>query len=128
MEKKKSFLQIYLWITLFFGFLGLLDNTLNFFNLNHIFSTFVVIVAFSFFIFNIVALIIFFRSPLKKIYFVLPIYHLLTYIFFVGLGIYLLVSNLTLGWITLTLIITGIITSIFEIVFSIYLLKKPLNF
>ena len=73
---------------------------------------------------KVVALIIIFLSRFEKVFLVFPIYHLITYIFFVSLGIYLIISDISLNWLTLTLIITGMVTSIFEIIFSIYLLRK----
>lgn len=125
MKTKKEFLKVYLIIALIYGILGLIDGSFIFFNFtNNLFSLILAFLSFIFFFFNIISLIIFRHHYVPKLAYVLPIYHLITYCLFFGVGFYLFFKPdfYDLTWIPL--MITGIVFSLLEIMFCIYLLKK----
>jgi len=124
MMKKRGFLKVYLFIALAFGILGLIDSILATIKISSdIYSTILVPLTFLFFLFNIVVIPVFHQHRIERIAYVLPIYHLASYILFFGLGLWLGIAELlTSFWIIL--IIIGSLTSLFEIGFSSYLLKK----
>jgi len=122
---KEVFLKVYLIIALVIGIIGLTDGLLSFLNLNLIIYAFILsLISLIFFIFNIFALFHFIHERLEKITFVLPIYHIITYICFFSLGITLSIMNLFSNWVVILLKIIVILTASFEILFSLYLLKK----
>ena len=125
MKKKKGFLKTYLLLALIFGLYGLLDSVLTFFNvLNNIYVYLAFILPFLFFVFSIIAIPIFHHQRLERIVYVLPIYHILSYLIFFAFAFILSFFWLVHGWIWILIIILGFLTSIFEIWFSYYLLKR----
>ena len=125
MRPRYWFLKFYLIVALILGVLSLSDSIFSALDINiNVYNLTLLIIGFFFFFFNIIAIPLFHHHHVKKIAYVLPIYHIITYLLFLGLGFYLAaLQNVdSLIWNSLT--ITGFITSIFEIVFSLYLLRK----
>ena len=124
-EKKLRFLRIYLIITLAFGVIGISDSLLSLFNASSIvYGIIIGLLAFLFFFFNIFALVHFMQDKLEKITWVLPIYHLLTAIFLTIIGVSLALAGLLNSGVVFFFGILSSLTSIFEILFSLHLLKR----
>jgi len=124
-KSKEKFLRIYLIIAFGFGFIGLADSLLSLFGFSSIiYGLMVGILAFLFFFFNIFAWVHFMHEKLEKITWVLPIYHIGSYVLFFILGIVLAVIGLLNGGVLTFLSVLGMLTSGFEILFSLYLLKR----
>ncbi|MEK6968993.1 MAG: hypothetical protein AABW48_01045 [Nanoarchaeota archaeon] len=136
MKQKKKFLQVYLITALIFGFISLADNAFiflsNTFNstfafldsTNRIYTLVLAILSFLFFFFNLTSLVVFKHQRVEKIAYVLPLYHLLNNVLFVGIGLILNILNTVSNAVWMGVIIAGIICSLFEIGFSSYLLKR----
>ena len=124
-EKKLKFLRIYLILTLVFGVIGLSDSILSLLKISSLtYSIILGTLSFVFFFFNIFALVHIMQEKLEKITWVLPTYHILTTILFTILGIILSLAGLLNQIAIFLLIIIGLLSSIFEIGFSVYLLKR----
>ena len=124
-EKKLGFFKIYLIIALAFGVIGLSDSLLSLFQISStIYEIVVGILAFLFFFFNIFALVHIMQDKLEKITWILPLYHLLSAILFTFVGIILSLKGLLTNGVLLSFGIIGILTSVFEVLFSLYLLKR----
>lgn len=136
MKQKKKFLQVYLVTALIFGFISFADNTFiflsntfdgtfTFLNLNNeIYTLVLAALSFLFFFFNLTSIIVFKHQRAEKIAYVLPLYHLLNNVLFVGIGLILNILNTVSNAVWVGVIIAGIICSLFEIGFSSYLLKR----
>ena len=125
MKPKRGFLKFYLVIALLMGFLGLLDNVfavVNFTLLLYRYS--VVTILFLFFFFNVSALAVFRHHRVEHIAYVLPIYHLLSYLLFIGVGAVIIFIETTPEFLTIGIILAGFLSSLFEILFSGYLLYR----
>jgi len=125
MRPRYWFLKFYLIIALIFGFLSLSDNFLSVLDVSfNIYNLTLLIIGFFFFFLNVITIPMFHHHRVEKIAYVLPIYHIITYIIFLSLGFYLIsLENVeSLVWTSLT--VTGFITSLFEISFSAYLLRR----
>jgi len=123
MEIKKGFLGIYLLITIAFGILGLIDVVM--FLLKYqptVYSFITAVLSLSFFILSAVALFVFWHHRVRKIVYVLPIYQVMGYILFSIAGIYLFDNPQEMT--ILLFAAFQIVASIFEIGFSMYLLRK----
>ncbi len=125
MKPRKWFLRIYLVVALIYGFLGLSDNLSTIFNVgNNIYTQFLILVSFCFFFFNLIALAFFHYHRVEKLAYILPIYHLATYLLFLILGFILISIDQVPLWSWTALVVLGNITSLFEIFFSIFLLRR----
>ena len=125
MKPRRWFLRIYLILALIFGLLGLSDSILSLLEVSSaIYSLIMVLVPFLFFFFNIIAIPTFHHHRAEKIAFVLPIYHIVTYILFIGLAFVLFSMDNIHKLVETGIITIGLLTSAFEIGFSIYLLKR----
>ncbi|MBS3166243.1 hypothetical protein J4444_03925 [Candidatus Woesearchaeota archaeon] len=123
MEIKRGFLGIYLLITIAFGILGLVDVVM--FLLKYqpkVYSFIAAVLSVGFFILSAVALFVFWHHRVRKIVYVLPLYQVISYILFSIAGIYLFErpQEMTI----LLFAAFQIVVSIFEIGFSVYLLRK----
>ncbi len=126
MEKKgRQFLGIYLLLAFVFGVLGLVDSSFSLFNFgsSNIYEFIVLFLGFAFLFFNIFAIIHFINNKLEKITLALPIYHILSYGILLFFGFVIGLYGLSNGML-FSLSLVGMLTSGFEIVFSIYLLKR----
>lgn len=122
---KEHFLRTYLIIVLAFGVIGISDSLLSLFNTSSIiYGVIVGILAFLFFFFNLFALVHLIQEKLEKITWILPVYHLLSAIIFTILGVLLSLKGLLTNNLIFSLGIMGILTSSFEILFSLFLLKR----
>ncbi len=136
MKHNKTFLHVYLMIALVFGFISFADNTFTFlsntfnstftflsFN-NEIYTMVLVGLSFLFFFFNLTSIVVFKYQRVERIAYVLPIYHILNNLLFLGVGLILNILNTISDAVWTGVIIAGIICSLFEIGFSSYLLKR----
>ena len=125
MEQKKGFLRFYLIIALLIGIIGLIDTILTLLNFNNqIYDYIILSITIFFFFFNILTLPIFHYHNVEKMAYILPIYHLSTYILFSLLGIILVLSNKNISWINISLIVISFLAALFEILFSIFLIIR----
>ena len=127
-EKRKGtekFLGIYLMIVFGFGLLGLADSLLSLFGFSSaVYGVIVLILGVLFFFFNIFSLVQFMQERMEKITWVLPVYHMISYVLFFGLGVVLAVMGALVNWVFILLAVVGMLTSGFEILFSLYLLRR----
>ncbi len=125
MEHKKGFLRIYLFIALLLGLLNLTDNLLQVFQIeNTVYVRVLLLVSILFFFFNILAVSIFSHHRVPGIAHILPIFHLLAFLFFFFMRITMQLWELLSSKIALILLLTGFAAAAFEIAFSIYLMVK----
>ncbi len=123
MKPKHGFARTYFIIAIIFGLLGLVDSMLNFFDVElPWYAATLSILLFFFLILNITAIIFFHHHHVHTIAFVLPVYHIISYVLFVGLGIWIAVTQFTAPWLDVTLTGTEVVTSLFEVLFSFYVL------
>ncbi len=121
MEEKRGFLRVYLKIALLYGLFGFIDASLASFTIgNLIYLNVVAGISFVFFLFNIVAFPVFIAHGLTGIVYLFPLYHLLIDLFFVGVTISSSFAPLP----AIAILSIGFASSIWEILFSIYLLHK----
>jgi hypothetical protein len=125
MQEKRGFLKIYLYIALLFGIISLVDNFLVIFEVNNnVYVMLLMFITHAFFFFNIVTIPLFHYFRVKKIAYILPLYHLLTYILFFSVGFLLTIVGIILSGTWIILVGISILSSIFEIAVAIYLLRK----
>ena len=125
MPEKREFLRVYLVLALLIGILAFADNILRLFKFTpKIYVAITSVLFFFFFFISIIAIPLFVHHHVGGMVYVLPIYYLITYLFFFLLGLALSFLPTIAGKANLFLIIAGFLTSIFQIVFSIYLLEK----
>ncbi|MDP3698931.1 MAG: hypothetical protein Q8R47_05060 [Nanoarchaeota archaeon] len=125
MNSEYVFLRTYLYAVMSIALLGLTDAVLHFLKITPILYVKIVpLVLFLFFFFNIFSIAIFRRRQVRKIVYVLPFYHLLSYILFLSLGLYLTVTGFNPSWLGFALIGIQAASSLFELGFSMYLLMK----
>ena len=125
MKPKRGFLRWYLFLTLAFGMLGLLDSLATFFDVvNNVYVYVVVILSIFFFLYNILVIPIFHAHHVERIAYVLPIYHLFSFLLFFGFGLLTTSARLLFDWLWMVVVGAGFLSAIFEIVFSAYLMKK----
>ncbi len=125
MKKKRGLLKTYLLLALAFGLFGLLDALLTFFDVvTNVYVYLAFVLPFLFFVFSIVVIPIFHHHRLERIVYVLPIYHIISYGIFFAFAFILSFFWLVYGWIWVAMLLIGFITSILEIGFSYYLLKR----
>ena len=125
MGPRLGFLHFYLYCTLIIGLLGLTDALLTFLKITPLlYVRIVTLVLFLFVFFNILSIALFRRQNLERIVFVLPIYHIASYVLFLSLGLYLAFKTIIPLWLSFVLIGLQVVSSLFELGFSIYLLQK----
>lgn|SRR3989338_6026441 len=125
MGVKLGFLRFYLVSVLIIALLGLTDAALTYFRISSLLYTRLVpLVLFIFFFFNIFCITLFRHQRLEKIVYVLPFYHLASYIIFLSIGLYFTITQIVPPWLSLVLISIQFFSSLFELVFSLYLLMR----
>ncbi len=125
MRPRLGFLHFYLYCTIIIGLLGLTDALLTFLKITpSLYVKIVTLILFLFFFFNILSIALFRRQNLERIVYVLPIYHIASYVLFLSLGLYLTFTAIIPQWLSFVLIGLQVVSSLFEFSFSIYLLKK----
>lgn len=126
MKQKRWFLGLYLIIAVIFGFFGLVDNILAYFaiapNYALYYSAAIAVFSFVFFFFNIFSIAVFRHHNVEKIAYVLPAYYLICYVMFFIISFTL--AEITVNWVTNTLMGASALTSLFEMGFGLYLLKR----
>ena len=125
MKSGHGFLRKYLYIVIIIALIGISDAMLTFLKVSFpLYARIIPLVLFLFFFFNIFAIAIFRRHHFERIVYVLPIYHIITYILFLSLGLYLTIRGIVPTWLSLALIGMQVVSSFFELSFSIYVLKR----
>ena len=125
MKSGLGFLHTYLYAVMAIALLGLTDATLRLLKMTPmLYARIVPLVLFLFFFFNIFTLAIFRRHNLQRIVYVLPLYHIISYILFLSLGLYLTITGYNPVWLSFALIGIQTASSLFELGFSMYLLIK----
>lgn len=124
MPPKNRFLHFYLVTALLFGTLGLFDSL---FTLTAtppaVYVTTLSLLLAAFFLLNLAAFFTFWHQQLEKVALVLPIYHILSFLLFVVLSLFLIRDSLPeSAWINFP--VAGILLSLFEMAFSAYLLHR----
>lgn len=121
MKRKRNFLLVYLSLALLLGFVGIVSDLIGLLGkVSNIHFYIMGNLVLLFFLFNVVAIPVFHHLKLERIVYVLPIYYLVSYVLFFILGLVLTITEAMIGIFT----IISILTSVFEIGFSIYLIKK----
>jgi hypothetical protein len=129
MKNKRILAKWYVLGALFFGVLGLIDTLITYYSTpTLLYLNFISFLFLLFFLANIFFLFYFIHNRLKSIFFILPIYHILLYIILSIIGIVVVFKEITTPSVALGFSVTAGITSIFEIIFSLYLLGKFLLF
>lgn len=126
MHPGTGFLKVYFYTSLLFGLLGLIDILLTVLLTTTplVYAYVVSALTFLFFFFNITALIVFRHQRQQGIFYVLPVYHLISYIVFLLLGTALIIMGIYPEWLQAVLAAVSIAAAFFEIGFSFYLLRK----
>ena len=123
MKRKRGFLRPYLILVILFALLGITDTILGFSDIqSNIFTNIFLTLSFLFFFYNLMALAYFHHHHVETLVFILPAYHIITYLAFTGIGFYLVFNQLiTPSIITTLLIITGI-SALLELIFAIFMI------
>ena len=127
MPSKTKFLRFYLVAALLFGSLGLFDSLFTLTATPPLpYVNILSILLAVFFLLNIAAFFTFWHQRLEKITLVLPAYHILSFLLFALLSIFLIRDSLPEAvWINFP--IAGILLSLFEMIFSVSLLRRFRN-
>ncbi len=121
----RLFLKIYLILAWAFGILGLIDGILTLAGWKKAaVAQIIAVIAFFFFFFNITTVALFRRYHAEKIAYILPIYHLVTYFIFFWISLVLYYLKAVPDIFFQVIILFSILLSLFEIIFSVYLLRK----
>ena len=135
MEYNKFF-KTYYMILIFYAVLGILDSLVfggvkdTVGEVSNLWIGIVSVVGIAVFIMSIFALVKFIKLKLPKLTWILPIYHLFGWVFFVVYGLIWGVMAAIQGnpineqSIPPGLMVVGVLSSIFELGFSIFILKK----
>ena len=124
MPQKKKFLKFYLMAALLFGCLGVVDGILPFLLTPPVaYWNGLAILTVLFFLLNLTAFFTFWHQQQRKITYVLPVYHALSFILFFVLNTLLSYNTLSANVLAFFPAI-GIVLSVFEIFFSGYLLRR----
>jgi len=122
---KLGFFRTYLYSVIIIGLIGLADAVLTFLRIHlPLYARLVSLLLFLFFFFNIFSMAVFRKTGLPRVAYILPLYYVISYVLFLSLGIYLAITAIIPSWLSLTLIGIQLASSLFEIVFSLYLLTK----
>ena len=136
MKKESKFFKPYYLLVIVYAIIGLLDSLVfsgmkeTFGQVSILWTVLVGIYAFAIFVLSIIALVLFIKNKLAKITIVIPIYHLVSavLIFFYGIiwGVVSAVQGNPINeqLIPPGLIVIGVVSSLFELIFSIYVLSK----
>ena len=125
MRMNLPFLRIYLYLVIFLALVGITDAVLTVLSVNLLLYVRVIpLLLFLFFFVNILSIAIFRRHHLPRRMYVLPIYLVTSYIIFLCLGIGLAVTGFNPVWLSPVLISIQAASSLFELGFSVYLLRK----
>ena len=136
MEQESKFFKIYFILVIIYAIIGLLDSLVfsgmkeTMGQISILWQVIVMIVVFAIFVLSIIALVIFIKNKFAKITLVIPIYYLVTtvLIFLYGMiwGVVLAVQGDLINEqpISPVLLVIGIISSLFELIFSVYILSK----
>lgn len=125
MKQKRGFIRFYLLLALAFGFLGLVDTSLTFFDVtNNIYAHLVMLISILFFFFNVFSIPIFYLKRVERIAFIFPIYHIIVFLLFFGFGFLMTYKALFFEWMWIVLIALGFVSALFEVIFSIYLMGR----
>ena len=129
MKSGHGFLRKYLYIGIIIALIGLTDAIITYLKVSFtLYVRVILLVLFLFFFFNIFAIAVFRRHNFERIVYVLPLYHIISSILFLSLGLYLTIHGAISTWLSYALIGIQAASSIFELSFSIYVLTKFSSF
>lgn len=135
-EQKSKFFKHYFIVMIIWAILGLIDSFFisgtkeTFGQINITYTLFIGLLDFAIVILSLIAIIIFIQNKFSKISLVLPIYDIVGTILYVLYGVILGLLSSIQGrpladqFISPELITISIISSLFELVFSIYILNR----
>lgn len=135
-EKNSKFFKTYFILMIIWAVIGLIDSFFitgskeTFGQINMVYTLLLWLFVFAILVLSIIALVLFIKNKFSKISLVLPIYHIVAVILIIVYGIIWGVTSAILGnpitnqAVTSLLIGIGIISSLFELVFSGYILNK----
>ena len=125
MSDRRRFFQIYLIIALGFGGIGLLDSFLQFcVSCQGTYQTEISLISFIFLLLNIIAIPYFWYNKMELMAYLLPVYHISMYSLLSLFGIILAMKSLVQGPTVTGFIIAGMLASLFEITFTVLLMRK----
>ena len=134
MEKSVKFFKIYYILMIIYAIMGFIDGYLSYVNSTFgdllIWSYSFSFIVFGVFVLSIIAIFNFRKNGLSRTTFIIPIYHIVFQTIIVIYAIFLAINSIASGidytnivipsWFTLV----AIISSLFELIFSIYILLK----
>ncbi|MBS3072326.1 hypothetical protein J4477_00650 [Candidatus Pacearchaeota archaeon] len=136
MEKSSRFFKTYFILVIFYAIIGILDSLFlsgmkeTFGQISILWMVFVSLFEFAIFILSIIALVVFIKNKLPKVTLIMPIYHLITAVLILIYGFAWGILSAVQGnpiagqLIPPGMIAIGVISSLFELIFSIYILSK----
>lgn len=136
MEQESTFFKFYYILVIIYAIIGLLDSLVfsgtkeTFGQISILWQVIVMIFVFAIFVLSIIALFIFIKNKFAKITLVIPIYYLVSTVLLFFYGIIWGVVSAVQGdlineqLIPPGLLVIGIISSLFELIFSVYVLSK----
>jgi len=136
MEKSSRFFKTYFILVIFYAIIGILDSLFlsgmkeTFGQISILWMVFVSLFEFTIFILSIIALVVFIKNKLPKVTLIMPIYHLITAVLILIYGFAWGILSAVQGnpiagqLIPPGMIAIGVISSLFELIFSIYILSK----
>ena len=136
MEKSSRFFKTYFILVIFYAIIGILDSLFlsgmkeTFGQISILWMVFVSLFEFVIFILSIIALVVFIKNKLPKVTLIMPIYHLITAVLILIYGFAWGILSAVQGnpiagqLIPPGMIAIGVISSLFELIFSIYILSK----
>lgn len=136
MANKLNFLKIFFILTAVFAIIGLLDSTVALDDIDTLgkvplfWTFFVTLFSLGIIILSIIAIVKFSKLENKKILLIMPIYQIAGFAIAFGIGFYMGFMGVMNGipteelTIPASLVVIGIISSIIEFIFSIYMLYR----
>ena len=127
MLQKRGFLKAYLSIIILVGLLGLIDASFTYLHFtNRIYETALLIFSVIFFFFNILAIAFFHHHGTEKIVYILPIYHLIAFVVFNAIGLVIITRSWFSPLVFTSTVTIEFLSSLLEITFAAYLVKRLL--
>lgn len=118
-------LRTYLIIVILMASISLFDAVFSYlYELPTLYASIINVVFVLFFFYNITRIFVFLMQRLDHITLVLPFYHLIMFILFSTLGVYFFNQGLITGEPILAMVIISVLSSLFEMGFAYYLLKR----
>ena len=124
MFARKKFLFTYLSIVLIFAIISIIHDTLLVVDTaNPIIGTIVSVLALLFFLFNVIVIALFHYHDVKKVFFIMPIYVILSQTILFAGGMVLFLSS-SFSLFLSKLVVISLVMSYIELLFGVYLFRK----